>query len=193
MKHIINRLDQWIRENRAEYYRDLNPGLSDSEIKDWEDKFGFEFPEDFKTLYQWRNGQRDQRGENREYFVSYHFFNDIEMVYGQWEFGNDELVDFNEDGIIAWGKSWLRFLCALNDDGYCLDVDGNLGEPGNIIYFIHDGDNDVVYPNLKTMMEIIVNQFELGAYGYKLTDCGETTFELIDQEKADKIYDDFIK
>ena len=42
------------------------------------------------------------------------------------------------------------------------------------------------------MMEIIVNQFEQGVYGYEEKD-GETTFGLIDEEKADKIENDFIK
>src|SRR5689334_2495946 len=94
MEQIINRLDQWIQKNRPEYYKILKPGLSDNEIKEWEIKFGFEFPQDFKALYQWKNGQPDAC---REYFYDYCFFDPIETMFwfsGLWERNFNEI---NED------------------------------------------------------------------------------------------------
>lgn len=183
MIKTIIKLDTWLKENRNEFYKKLNKGLTDTEIQVWEDKFGFKFPEDFKNLYQWRNGQK---AENRECFFYHQYFDPIEVVYEQWEFGNEDLTEFNEDDSIVWGESWLRFTSAIDSNGYCLDVKGDFKEVGAIVYYIHDDENEVLFANLETMLEMILNQFEQGVYGYAEVD--ETvSFVVINPIKAKEI------
>jgi len=177
MKEIIERLDKWVSENRPEYYKDLNTGLSDFEIKAWETKFGFEFPEEFKWLYQWKNRQSNS---NREYFFEYQLFDSMEMVYDQWKFGKDELSEDNEEDFIAWGHSWLRFTSMLNSDGFCVDVKGDLGHPGSIVYYIHDDENEMIYPSMKKLFGTIISQFEQRVYGYNTKEDGRRVFEILD-------------
>lgn len=183
MIETIKKLDNWLKENRNEYYSKLNNGLTSEQMKDWEAKLGFNFPNDFKVLYQWKNGQKP---ENRECFFGHLYFDPIEVVYEQWEFGNEDLTQFNEDDTIVWGESWLQFMSAIDSNGYCLDVNGDFKEPGNIIYYIHDDENEALFANLETMMEMILNQFEQGVYGYAQAD-GVISFALINPIKAKEI------
>ena len=67
-----------------------------------------------------------------------------------------------------------------------------MGDPGSIVNFIHDGENEVVFTSLKRMMEMIVTLFEQGVYGYKEIK-GKLSFVTIDPESKDKIFDEFIE
>lgn len=189
MKEIIERLDKWIKENRPDYYKDLNPGLTPDEIKEWESKLDLELPEDFKLFYQWRNGQKE---ENQEDFFHSCSFSDMENVFEHREFENEELEDSDYEEGEFWAKSWLRFMVSMDEGGWCLDVEGDLEEPGNIIQYLNtQPDQEVYYPNIKTMLEVIVNQFEQGAYGYETTN-GLASFGVISEEKISKIENQFI-
>ena len=59
MDDLIQRLDSWLRQNRPEFYQQLLPGLSDEELANFEKTLGVELPDDFKLLYQWKNGEQD--------------------------------------------------------------------------------------------------------------------------------------
>lgn len=161
--NIIERLDNWIKANRPNYYKDLNQGLSSNQIKEWEDKFGFKFPEEFKCLYQWKNGQLSSN--DNDFFFDFHLFDSIEKVYDAWCFGNKHLVEYNNKEIMCWGSSWLKCFSTWTNNGFCLDVNGDISIPGSMVNFIHDGESCVYYPNLKIMLEMVVNQFEQGAHG----------------------------
>lgn len=189
MDTIIERLDGWIKTNRPIYYKDLNKGLSNNEIKQWQDKFGFKFPKEFKCLYQWRNGQLSSN--DNDFFFDFHLFDNIEKVYDAWCFGNKDLVEYNNEDIIFWGPSWLKCFSTWTNNGFCLDVNGDLGILGGMVNFIQDGESNVHYPNLKIMLEIVVSQFEQGVYGNNKKDF-ENGFELIDYEKANQIYNEII-
>lgn len=183
MLETITKLDNWLKENRNEFYKKLNNGLTTNEIKGWEKKFGFELPNNFKMLYQWKNGQKP---ENRECFYNHLYFDPIEVVYEHWEIGNEDLTEFNEEGTIVWGESWLRFMSAIDSNGYCLDVNGDFKEAGNIIYYIHDDENEALFSDLETMMKMVLNQFEEGVYGYAEVD-GIVSFVLINSIKEKEI------
>ncbi|MEM7371792.1 MAG: SMI1/KNR4 family protein [Bacteroidota bacterium] len=188
MKHFLIRLATWLQDHRREYYDSLHPGLSDADIRSWETKFGFEFPEEFKQLYQWKNGQPD---ENREYLFDFFFFDEMAVIHEQWEMGCEDLSEFNVEGSMAWGGSWLRFLSQLDGNGYCLDVHGDLGNPGQIISFAHDGDNHVACASLTRMIEMILSLLEQGVYAYKENN-DKDSFVMVDEETREKIYAEFM-
>ena len=185
MIKTVKKLDTWLKENRNGFYKKLNKGLTDTEIQVWENNFGFKFPEEFKTLYQWKNGQK---AENRECFFNHLYFNPIEVVYEQWEIGNEDLTEFNEEDDIVWGESWFKFMSSIDDNGYCLDVNGDFKDAGNIIFYAHDGDNEVIFRDLKTIVEMIINQFEEGVYGYKKEN-DIISFSLINKLREREIFE----
>ena len=55
--NLIVRMDNWLRDNRADYYSMLLPGAADGTLTEFEQRFSLRLPDDFRTLYQWRNGQ----------------------------------------------------------------------------------------------------------------------------------------
>lgn len=185
MLETITKLDNWLKENRNEFYKKLNSGLTTNEIKGWEKKFGFELPNNFKMLYQWKNGQKP---ENRECFCNHLYFDPIEVVYEQWKYGKEDLTEFNDEDTIVWGESWLQFMSTIDSNGYCLDVNGDFKDARNIIYYIHDDENKVLFINLETMLQMILNQFEEGVYGYKKEN-GLVSFKIMNTLKANKIFE----
>lgn len=185
---VILKLDHWLKENRNEFYKKLNKGLTDNQIKDWETKFGFNFPEEFKVLYQWKNGQKPS---NRECFFNHLYFDSIDIIYEKWLDNNEDLVEFNEDDNIVWGESWLCFMSTIDGNGYCLDVEGELSNKGNIIYYVHDDVNEVLFKDLKTFTEMVLEQFKQGVYGYKKRS-KTITFELIHPETATEIFKNYV-
>ncbi len=189
MKRTLIRLDQWLRKNRPVYYRNLNPGLSESEFENLEKQFGQPFPEQLKILYEWKNGQSKDEEESFWYYMD---FQDLESVIMEWDWTIKNLYKPSEAPLL-YGKNWLKILALGNDDGLCLDVDGELflenelGESGQIVYFIHDTEElSIYYPDLNTMLKVITAQFEAGVYGHVKED-GSTIFQPIDLDLADKI------
>lgn len=189
MNDIITQLDTWLKEHRPAYYAQLNPGLSASELTEWQNRFGFEFPEEFKQLYQWKNGQS---AENREYFFDFCFFESMDLVYDEWDMACEDLLEFNEEGSMAWGESWLKTMSLLNGDGYCLDATGDLGDPGSIVYFIHNDVNKIVFDSLIDMMNMILTLFEQEVYDYREQN-GSPSLVIKDEEKRDEIFKDFMR
>jgi cell wall assembly regulator SMI1 len=67
MKETLIRLDELIRQNRPDFYENLDPGLRESEIAALERRFDFSVPAHLKELYRWKNGQNSNC---REFFVN---------------------------------------------------------------------------------------------------------------------------
>jgi len=191
MKEIIAKLDKWLKKNRPDYYKNLNSGLSDEEIIHWEKQFGFEFPEDFKMLYQWKNGQK--KTEQDEGLFDADIFDEMKTVHEQWTMFGDDLLDLNEEDNIAWGESWLPFMrFRHNSNSYCLDVKGELGKAGSIVYLTEDAAPlEVMFSNLQTMLEMIINQFEEDVYAY-IQNKGKFISESTDDEKRREILRKFM-
>jgi cell wall assembly regulator SMI1 len=57
MNDLVARLDKWLRVNRPDYYPDFQPGVTATEIAEFEMQFAPKVPQLFKELYMWRNGQ----------------------------------------------------------------------------------------------------------------------------------------
>ncbi|MCZ8354288.1 MAG: SMI1/KNR4 family protein [Cyclobacteriaceae bacterium] len=165
MNELLSELENWIKIKRPTLYQSLNNGLTDEEIRYWQEKFGFSFPEEFVELYKWRNGQDSS---NYEYFFNMNYFDEIEVVYNQWEDGNDNLTEFNDNNNIAWGKYWLRFFSRIDSNGFCIDVKGELEKENSIIEYIHDGENAKAFSSLTSLFSFILKCFQEEVFTYEL-------------------------
>src|SRR3954469_15156917 len=59
-KTLFDRLDRSLARRRKKYYRQLRPGLSEAQLDAFEAFVGYAFPERFRALYRWRDGQSDR-------------------------------------------------------------------------------------------------------------------------------------
>jgi cell wall assembly regulator SMI1 len=66
VEELIARLDRWLAANRADYYAELRPGVTDQALDAFEARFGVQPPAAFRLLYKWRNGQRAMHLESFE-------------------------------------------------------------------------------------------------------------------------------
>jgi cell wall assembly regulator SMI1 len=129
---LIQRLDTWLKENRSDYYAALNPGATDEDFVNLEAALNNKLPEDFKSLYRWRNGERiDQESDisllpYREFISIDEIVKEIQNKFGLIEIG-------------FWSAGYIPFIHDSSGDYFCIDTQGNLeGIPGQVIYWCHD-------------------------------------------------------
>lgn len=161
MKELMSRLDSWLKTNRPDFYRQLSPGVSESEIDAFEDSLGFKLPQSFKELYMWKNGQScsDAFQYNREFL-------DLESVRENRDLSNGCLEGGDFDLANWWHPKWIPFLKHCGGDLLCLDMDGTFGGvPGQILYYYHDSsDRTIQFPSLGNWLDWFVVTLEAGMW-----------------------------
>ncbi len=58
MHDLIQKLDTYLSTARPDYYYELNEPLDDSQLDKLEAYYKIKIPEDLRTLYKWKNGQK---------------------------------------------------------------------------------------------------------------------------------------
>lgn len=153
----IEKLNQYLKVERAEYYAILNPPLTDDGIVTLEEKYNIKLPADLKALYQWKNGHGEEY--TSAYFIDFNLFFSLDIslrvAREHTEMFGCELTPEN-----WWNKNWIPILMAGNDF-YCYDLEGAFtGNKGQIIRFIHDDNwRPVVAPNLAAFLKHVNNAF----------------------------------
>ena len=157
---LILRMDKWLRDNRADYYTSLLPGTTDEAIAEFEESFSLRLPDDFRTLYRWRNGQPA---------------NEVASLQGNRMFASLREVSETKDmldGMIGhdfedpkwWRRSWVPFLANGGGDHLCVDLaaeDG--GKPGQLLAFWHDdAERNVEHLSLVDWLRDLVQSMEDG-------------------------------
>ena len=106
MKKELEKLNENLKEFRSELYSELNDGLSESEIEEYEKNLNTKFPEDLKELYMWKNGQNIDCYDsfvNNSVFISLE--RSMEIVKEHLELSKTEFETLN-----WWNKSWIPIL-----------------------------------------------------------------------------------
>lgn len=185
MQEIWERIEAWLAINAHEILKDLQPGATNTQIKQLEALLGIELPEDFKASYLIHNGQFGNVGGlfNCNEFLS------LERIQDEWQCWKD-LLDASEfidaqsysDGSIRnnwWNSLWIPLTYDGSGNHDCLDLaptpDGNLGQ---IISMEHDAANrQVLAKSYKEWLEAFANALESEMYVLSKDDGG-----LIDKE-----------
>jgi cell wall assembly regulator SMI1 len=172
MKEIWNRIENWLRDNAPEILADLEPGASDTEIKEAEEYLKVSFPEHMKASLKIHNGQK---GESSFLIDGWQLL-PLEKIMEEWDAWADliEMGDF--EGIRSyskgqikndwWNPKWIPLTFSGEGDHYCLDLDPDQGgKAGQIIITWHDMPNrDLVADSYKEWLEQFAADLEADKY-----------------------------
>ena len=158
---LIERLDNWLSENRPDYYANLLPGLPAVHLDKFEKRFGIELPSVFHKLYAWRNGQRDNEFaafENNRMFSCLDEIANTKVML-------DEMIGIDFDDPKWWCSGWIPFLANGGGDFLCLDLTAeDHGTAGQLIAFWHDdGDRGIEFNSMEDWLELAVESMENGS------------------------------
>ncbi|MGE3808645.1 MAG: SMI1/KNR4 family protein [Gemmataceae bacterium] len=164
IEDLLVRLETWLQKNRPEYFVQLQPGASLSEIESLEQEIGASLPEELCQLFLWHNGQR---GEMRCFQFGYVLLG----VEGSLE-QHRELDEINV-GILRndpsstwWSTYWVPILDDGTGDLLCVAAKGLFGgSPGQIVPFVHDDAPGIIeYPSIRSWLDCFVQSLELGMW-----------------------------
>jgi cell wall assembly regulator SMI1 len=136
MSGLIDRLDRWLAQNRADYYKQLEPGVTEEEVVALEAELGYALPQGLRALLKWRNGQGPRNFDCIYYNYSLMSADEISGVRQS----NNELLEAGDFDIPNWWfPEWVPFLSNGGGDNYCIDFAGTFaGTRGQIIVWNHD-------------------------------------------------------
>jgi hypothetical protein len=113
----VARLDRWLAANRADYYAELRPGVTDQVLDAFEARFGVHLPDAFRLLYKWRNGQNPMHFES---FQNNWMFSSLADITVSKEI-LDGMIGYDFTDPKWWRKEWIPFLHSGGGDHLCLD------------------------------------------------------------------------
>ncbi len=159
-RDLIKRIDKWLQTNRSEYYNNLNIGINDTELDDFEKRFTLKLPEDFRAFYKWRNGQNinyfKSIQENRIFLPLSEISETKDML--------DGMIGYDFEDPKWWRSSWIPFLSNGGGDYLCLDLlaeDG--GQPGQVFSYWHDWeDRSIEYNSFQMWLSDLADSMENG-------------------------------
>lgn len=154
---LVAQLDLKLSEIRPDYYKKLNQGISSDTISALEEKYNRKLPDELKTLYMWKNGQK---GYNS--FINNSCFLPLEVVLKNAEELNKMIgKDFQREN--WWNENWLMIFENGNGSGLCIDLKGVFtSKPDQIIEFwSKSSGRNVLYPNLETLLQKILEMYEM--------------------------------
>lgn len=158
IESVLEKIDQYLKTNRPEYYAILNPPITDDKIAGLEEKYGIQLPVDLKALYKWKNGHEEEYF--LENFIDLEQFPSLEYSL-EWASELTGMIglDFTREN--WWNKHWFPFFIMSASDSYCYDLEGTFtGNKGQILRYTHDDAwRPVVAPDLVTFLEHILNSW----------------------------------
>jgi cell wall assembly regulator SMI1 len=160
ISQYIERLDKWLAVNRPSYYAQLQAGVNEAQLKQFEEQFKMTLPDTFHQLYKWRNGQLVSsyvalQGNRRLLSLE-----EIASVKDML----DGMIGFDFEDPSYWRKAWVPFLSNGGGSYLCLDMsaeDG--GTAGQLIGFWKaDVDRPIEHASLDTWLVDLVQTIEAG-------------------------------
>lgn len=153
MKESIDELDDYLARCRADYYLQLQPGVSDQHLAAVEARLGLALPPTFCLLYKWRNGQRPECSAS---LVKNWMFSALEEVVETKEL-LDDMIGTDFEVPTWWSRGWIPFMSNGGGDYLCLDVAGEFHAPaGQLVSFWHDWeDRSTRYANVQEFVQAV--------------------------------------
>jgi cell wall assembly regulator SMI1 len=158
---LIDRMGRWLKTHRPDYYARLLPGVTGTQLDEFEARFGLKLPAAFRMLYEWRNGQEALCSASLYHNLMFSSLEDIAHIKELM----DGMIGFDFEDPRWWRRSWVPFLENGGGDHLCLDLaaeDG--GTPGQVLTFWHDDpDRPVRFPSFETWLVDLVESMESGS------------------------------
>ncbi|WP_052702273.1 SMI1/KNR4 family protein [Marinomonas sp. S3726] len=150
---IVYQFGYYLKHNKPEVYFHLNRGVRRKQLNNLEKTYNVEFPKEFRRLYSWRNGQRDNCYEN---FIDNFMFMSIGEVISTKEM-LDSMIGYDFDDPNWWKVEWVPFLHNGGGDYCVLDL-----KTGEIVSFYHEfDDRSVIASNLEELLEFVIDEKEI--------------------------------
>lgn len=167
-QYICNHFEEWDLDDpvKEEYYSEYNEitGVSQEEIIAFEKKYSIDLPDDFKKIYQYKNGSRFfcvlptviDKSEMTFCLMSLKEMNDTKNYFQNKDallsdfpdyFTAEDIERIKDKRIkpYLFNKKWFPFAQYCNSCYLMMDFDPDIeGKKGQIICYIHDPDK-VVY------------------------------------------------
>ena len=158
MEELIKKLDKYLSRLRPEYYSELNEPLDDSQLDKLEEYYKIEIPQDLRTLYKWKNGQKPNCYEafvNNSCFIPLH-----QALYDASEL--TPMIGFDFEIENWWNENWIPIFQNGGGDSICFDLKGIFTEQkGQLVEFWHaDNDRNVIAPTLEAFFSKILKFYE---------------------------------
>lgn len=153
MKDTLDSLDLHIKNLRPDFYRDLQNPLNQQELEILEQRYVIQLPDDLKTFYQWKNGQRNTCYDA---FINNSMFIPLEEALGiAQELTSLIGTDFEIEN--WWNERWIPIFHNGSGSYICYDQGGIFsGQEGQLIeYWNRDNDRNVIAPNLEGFLGLL--------------------------------------
>jgi len=128
----LNKIDEWLEENRPEYLLDLRPPATDAQLDALAAQFNLPLPEGFRTLYRWHDGQNPRTFES---LAGNRMFMALKVI-AETKTELDGMIGHDFEDPEFWRREWIPFLSDGGGNYTVLDLspEGN----GRLLDFYHD-------------------------------------------------------
>jgi cell wall assembly regulator SMI1 len=187
-------LDVWLTRHLPEVAADLNPGATDAQLDRLSAKIGAPLPDDFRALYKWHDGQKDQKVNTGPWYGL--TFLSLDRVLDQWK-SWASVIDHSSDpesmnessvsvkpGVVKRlyaNKLWIPFAYDWGGNHLGIDLDPDVnGIRGQVINFGRDEDRKrAIAPNVTGFVQWLVGQLQAGNFLIEKEDDGGHSFNTL--------------
>jgi cell wall assembly regulator SMI1 len=157
VEDLIARMDRWLAANRADYYAELRPGVTDQALDAFAARFGVPPPEAFRLACKWRNGQRVMLFESFQNNCMFSALEDIVTAKAIL----DGMIGYDFTDPKWWREEGIPFLHNGGGDHLCLDPMAR--DFGNPMQLRHDWeDRCVKYESIEAWLADLVRSMDEG-------------------------------
>lgn len=158
---LIDRIDQWLRENRPPYYSTLRPGASAEALDAAERQLGVTFPQSLRALYRWRDGQR--RDSFDPLLLNLTFMPLEAVIENKLMLDGMIGTEFTEPD--WWRRDWVPFLENGGGDLLCVDLGGfGTGNAGQVLWFDHEtAEREIIHQSIDDFCADLLHRMSTGS------------------------------
>ena len=190
----LNRIMQWLEENRPDYAASFLPALSDEEIREKLTNVELELPEEIYQLYRWRNGVEDGEDLKSIAYPSIAFMSLDEAIGYHLDVVDNVDIQEHEDfqsifelldakQVDIYSDKYLFPFLRANCSFCAVLLSGEQQQHSPIIDISHALDLEVIFRSLTTMMQTLAEYLEKGAHYLDEEGCLDE-----DEEKMEPIF-----
>ena len=159
-EELIHQIDEWLTQNRPDYYALLQPGASSELLDTFEGQFKLKLPTAFRLLYQWRDGQSQDSFDPLLFNLT---FMPLKTVFEHKQMLDGMIgTEFNDPD--WWRRDWVPILENGGGDYMCLDLGGfQTGKAGQLLWHDHeDAEREIVHPDIDDFLNDLIQRMKTG-------------------------------
>jgi cell wall assembly regulator SMI1 len=192
-------LEEWLGNNLPEVLSDLNPGVTEDELRAFAAAINAPLPAEYVALYRWHNGQKMEIHTGPWYGL---IFIPLTRVLSEWQSWVDVLRQSKPETLASLNSGnssvpprfvrclyasdrWIPFAYdwAGNYLGIDLDPDED-GTIGQVINFGRDEERKIaIAPNIEEFVAWMVSELKSGNFNIKTESDGGRSFNTLRPEK----------